>query len=249
MTRAALALLLAAAAAPAVAAEVEASYGQEHLTQGFSDWRSLSLGVAWEREDRARFEAGARGQERFGRTDAELRAGAAAPIGPRWTLAAEASASPTHEVAPAWTAALETDLAIGGGFVASARGRWSRYRIPQGPVDTGLGSLGLERYFGTWRAGGTGYAALIHRTMSGSARLFLDRLYGERSRAGISAAAGRELSVTEDLRVAGFRTWTVAAGGVHELGARWAVTWELGVQHLEGLTTRSGGRLGIRLRT
>lgn len=248
MRRAALALLLAAAAAPALPAEVEASYGQEHLTRGFSDWRQAALGVAWEREDRGRVEAGARALERFDRWDAELRAGGSAPLGPRWTLAAEASASPTHEVAPAWTAALEADLAAGGGFVASARGRWSRYQLPPGPVDTGLGSLGLERYLGAWRAGGTAYAAAIHQTLSGSARLFVDRFYGERSRAGISAAAGRELSVTEDLRVEGFRTWTVAAGGAHELGATWAVTWELGVQRLEGLTTRTGGRLGLRLR-
>lgn len=249
MTRAALALLLAAAAAPAPAAEVEAGYGQEHLTGGFSDWRWLSLSVAWEREDRARVEAGARAQERFDRRDAELRVAGTSPLGPGWTVSAEASASPTHEVAPALTAGLGADLSLGGGFVASARGRWSRYRTPPGPVDTGLGSLGLERYFGAWRAGATGYAAAVRRTLSGSARLFLDRFYGERSRAGISASAGRELSVAEDLRVEGFRTFAFAAGGAHEIGAGWAVTWELGVQRLEGLTTRTGGRLGIRFRT
>ena len=238
--------LLAAAPGPGRGAELELGYGRDRATGPGPDWQALSLGAAWTGEARARAEAGALRQERFGLADWDFRAAAATPLG-GWTLGLEATGSATHRVVPVASAAVEVGRGLGGGLAASARGRWARYRPAGGQVDAGLGSLTLERYAGPWRAGATAYGAAVGGALGGSLRLFLDRSYLDRSRVGLSLAGGRELDVTEALEVRSLRTWTAAATGLHALDQAWALTWEVGLQWLPGLTTRLGARLGVRL--
>lgn len=248
MRRAALALLLLAAPPAVRSLQLEASYGREHVSGGRADWQSAAAAASWTREDRARLELGLSGVERFGRRDASALAGAGAPFGTGWSLAAEAAASPSHEVVPALALGLQLGRELGGGAVAAAGFRWSRFLVAAGTVDVGLGSLGVERYWGAWRAGATGYAATVRGAWSASARLALDWFYGEEGRVGVAAAAGRELEVAETRELLSSRVVAAGLAGLHGLGAGWALVWEAGFQRQGDLYTRSGGRLGIRRR-
>jgi hypothetical protein len=149
MTRAALPFLLLAAAPAAGAVELEASYGRERLSGDRADWQSAGASATWTREDRARVDLGLLGLERYGRRDAQLSAAAASPAGAGWSLAADALASPSHEFVPALALGLLAARQLGGGLVAAAAARWSRFEVSAGSVDAGLGSLALERYGGS----------------------------------------------------------------------------------------------------
>jgi len=136
---------------------------------------------------------------------------------------------------------------LGSGFALSTGLKGSRYDTGAGATATGLGTLGLERYWAAYRIAWTGYVAAVERSWSLSNRIALDRFYGEENRIGIALAAGRELE-SSGARVLSTPVLGASVGGRHGLGGGWAVTYEGSLQRQGEYYTRAGGRLGLRRR-
>lgn len=244
---AAAALSTPLAALPCRAAEIEASYGYDHLDRGYRDWQSTTLEVAAAAAERIEVRGGARGTERFGLRDLELSAGLALKTAPRWTISLDAAWSPTHRVLPLAAAGALTSRELGGGWVAAAGLRWVEYRTTAGRSDGALASAGLERYVRAWRIAGTGYVAALGGEWSGAGRIALDRFYGEEGRAGLALSAGEELENTGQ-RILRTEVRAASLAGRHPLGGGWSVGWELAAQRQGHAYTRLGGRLAARRR-
>ena len=167
-------------------------------------------------------------------------------FGAGWRVGVEATASATHRVVPAWSAGLQLQRAVGAGFVASATARWSRYEAAATATGTGLGSLGVERYWGTQRLAWTGYLSTLAGTWSGSQRLAWDLFLREGDRLGVAIAAGRELEGVGGGEVRGAQVVAAALTGRHAVAGGWSLSWELGVQRQGVLYVRTGGRVGLR---
>ncbi|MFT3913420.1 MAG: YaiO family outer membrane beta-barrel protein [Anaeromyxobacteraceae bacterium] len=239
---------VAGLAAPgrAAAGEVELSHAEDVLTDGQPGWRETALRVDWTARDRPGLAAQASRVERFDRVDAAFSAAASAPLGERWVLAVEGGGSATHHVLPALTAGARAQWAPGGGLVAVAAGRFSRFRAVSGTTDVALGSLGIERYLGTFRVSGTGFAATVSGTWGLSGALAADVYFRERDRAGLVLSAGRELESLGGGRVLVTGVRAVALAGRSALGrSPWSVSWGAGVQRQGRLYTRTGGHLGL----
>ncbi len=244
MTRVVPVLVLLAVPGAAPAAEVEVGYRHELLTRG-PDWRELSIEAGWRAPGHAGLELAVRGLERFGLRDINLRASGSAPLGPRWTVAGEASASPEHRFVPAFSGGASLQRTLGGGFVGSGGVRWSRYESEAGITDAGVGSLGLERYWGAFRLGWTGYLATLDGEWSASNAVAWDLYYRDRDRAGVVVAAGREIESTGGRAPVVSTVLAAALRGRHGLGGGWALTYEAGIQRQGDLYTRGGARIGL----
>lgn len=245
MRRAGLALLLVAASGAASAAEVELGYGHEAVT-GRTPWSELAIAVGWGDPGTPRLDLGARSLDRFGLRDTELRAGGSVPVAERWVLGAEVSGSPEHRFVPAFSAGASLQRTLGSGFVASAGARGSAYDGDAGAVRTGLGTLGLERYWGAFRVGWTGYLVTLHGRWSASNAAALDLYYGQDGRAGVRAAAGREIEAVGAGEPIVSTVLAVGFAGRQGLGGDWALTWEAGLLRQGDLYTRTGARVGLR---
>jgi len=245
MTRAVPALVLLAVSSAAQAAEVELGYGHELLTRG-QDWREVSLRVAWREAGQPGLELAAVGLERFGVRDLDLRAAASGPLGERWTVAGEASASPGHRFAPAFSGGASLHRALPSGFVASAGVRWSRYESDTVATKAGVGTLGIERYWGAFRLGVTGYLGSLHGEWSASNAVAWDFYYRDEDRVGLVVSGGREIESTGGSEP--IVSVVIAAGlaGRHALGGGWALAYQAGVQRQGDFYTRTGARLGLR---
>jgi YaiO family outer membrane protein len=243
--RAATALLLAGSAAATPALEVELGYGHEFLTRGES-WQAATLEATWRGAGRRELVLGVRELARFGERDLDLAAAASTALGERWNLGCEASASPTHAFTPAVTGALAVGWGGWRGFGVAAGAKWSRYATAAGPTDTAVGRLGVERYWGRYRVGWTGYLAAVEGELGGAHRISGDLFYGERGRIGLGLVAGRELESTGAGAVLATDVVGAALSGRHALRGPWALTWEAGLQRQGDLYTRTGARIGLR---
>lgn len=242
-----LALAALAVALPMIArgGNVELSQGLDVLSGDRHAWRATELAGLWTGVPGAAAGGAVRELSRFGRDDVELAALGQAPVA-GFVLGVEGSASPTWNFLPRWSAGLHVERAFEGGWVTSAGLRAARYQGDVGRSTPLFPSAGLERYWGRWRAAAVATAVVLDGSWSGTGRLALDLYYGDGGRAGVAAAAGRELESLGSGRL--LRTDVIGAAvlGAHPLGGRWAVTWELSVQRQGELYTRTGGRLGIR---
>ena len=239
-------LLLASGAAPAAAAEVELAYTEEHLTNGYTRWRTFALGAEWKVGERRSAGAAVRDLQRFGLNDLDLGASASVPLGERLVLGGEATGSPSHHFMPVASATAELQVDAGGGLVASTGVRWSRYANEAGSSDPVVLRLGLEYYRGALRGSWTGFAATLSGAWSASQRVSLDWYYAEHGRAGVSLNAGRELESTPGKLLLVTDVVGAAVAGRQGFAGDWSIVWEVGVQRQGRLYTRTGARLGLR---
>jgi YaiO family outer membrane protein len=233
--------------------EFEGGASQEHLTNGYDDWRSVHAQGSWQDASRRRIDAGLRATERFGLRDREWSLGAGAPLGGGWSASASVAGSPTHRILPRWTGQASLQHELLTGLIGSLQARRSLYG-PSGAGGTqgssGIG-LGLEWYAGNWRAALNG----SRNRLDGGAHAFaswaeLDRYYGEQgpglvSHVGLLASAGHELeNLPGGLIVTPVRG--VSLLGLHRIDARWALSWEVSTNRQGDSYRRTGGRLGLR---
>jgi YaiO family outer membrane protein len=238
-------LVLALAAGPAGALEMEAGFSHEELTKDRPDWNSLYLEAAHDFAPRQTLYGLLREVERFDLRDTEIAAGYYHPLGANWTALIEASHSPDHNVLPRGSVLGHLSWAAGSGWVLSGGMRFNEYALN----DTRVLMAGVERYFGSYRAGYTLYNGKPEGESSASShRLSFDRYYdGERSRIGVGVTWGREIEYVgppAGVIVSDVRAFSLL--GRHWLSRDWAVTWELGTHEQGDLYRRTGGRLGLR---
>jgi len=248
MSPALVALLIAAAAPPGPAADLEAAYSQEYLTNGYAPWRSVELLGGLHLSDRSVVGASVRYLERFDLSDVDLGASLSFPLGERVVLAAEGTTSPTHQFMPWGSADVQAQTNVGAGFVISPGVRWSRYVTASADGTPIILRLGVEYYWAAFRASWTGFLTEISGSWCASQRVTLDYYYGERNRVGAAFNIGRELDTVANGVLVITDVVGAALAGLQDLDPDWSLVWEVGIERQGDFYTRMGARLGVRRR-
>lgn len=248
-------LLVAATFLPALAQaqaspwQAEFGVGSEALSRGLADWQQTDLALRRRWAPRAQFELNARRTERFGLVDRELGAGLALPLAAGWDASLGLSASASHHILPRSNLTAGLQHQLGDGWVLGGTLRATHYDVDRASAL----SLGAERYFGSsaigeWRAAASLTATRLSGLgSSGSARVQLDRYFGDRGRLGLLVSVGREIDNLGQgaLRIADVQSLVLL--GRWPLGPAWALNGEIGQTRLGSQYRRSGGRLGVEL--
>lgn len=242
------AMVLGLGMAPAVTAEerrteVEASLRYDALDSDFDDWLTQRLDVQSSRRGEPTWYGAAYRERRYGTWDEGLLAGAAVPLGDAWVVQPEVGRTFSADFLAQWHADLRLQRVLGGGYVASASLRRTRYEGSQ--VDRL--ALGIERYWGNWRGAYTLNVSDVDvaGTPVGHA-VALDYYYDERSVVGLRGALGREEEGLPGGQVATTDVASVALRGRHWFHHDWALSWELGALSQGDLYDRYGVQLGLR---
>lgn len=229
--------------------QLELGAGRESLSRGLASWRQEDAAVRWRRAPGSLAEFNARRTERFGLTDRELGTALAWPLDAQWSAQLAATASATHRVLPRYSASGALQRQLGDGWVAQAGLRSTRYERDRANAL----SLGADKYFGGAAVGEWRAAAQLTLTRlagagsSESLRLQLDRWFGQRTRIGLIASAGREIDNLGQGNVLVSDARALVLLARWSPGGAWSINGELGRTDLGDRYRRSGGRLGVQL--
>lgn len=238
----------AGAAAQAVAPwQVEVGAGTEHADNGSDDWHQLDLALRSRFAPRSVAEVTARRTRRYGYDDSEIGFGLALPIGERWSIAAQAQASPEHRVLARLAGRVDVARSFDGGWVLGGGVARSLFD-GTGSDPSGSSTLRVlgERYVGSWRlAAGLSRTRIDGGGSEGGWLLQADHYVGEAGRLGVVAARGREPeNLPEVGGVVSTRVTTIGLVGTWPLGPAWSLTGALvRTRHSDGVV-RSGPRAG-----
>lgn len=243
---------VAAAACLACAAQERPQYfelridgAHEDLDKGNADWNEAAAQLAWHPRKDYAFLGGARTTERFGQRDREGFTGFYVPLGAsRNVLHVEGSASATHKVLARNVILADIALPFGDGWVITPGAR--RARFAAGDVTVASGTV--ERYFGNYRIGYTGYLSRVEGgSWSPAHRVAASWYRGDLTSLTLSAARGREVDNVYPLPllVTDVRSYSLA-GGV-EIAPNWGLTFEAFHVRQGALYTRRGARIGTRV--
>lgn len=223
--------------------EVSVDYAIESLTNGRGNWHEGSLNVIHKFSPRKVLYGTYRETSRFRARDREARVGLYQPLNRKWTIVAEASASPTHKVLPKWSAMAQIERAFPKGWIAQAGFR--RTELDEAKVN--ISKLGLEKYWGLNRAAYTFSINNLQETgTTTSQRIQYNRYYsGESSSVGVSFAFGREIEKVGPDAVLQSRIFNVSVSGKHRLRDRWGLNYGYTFHRQGALYDRKGLRIGI----
>lgn len=229
--------------------QAEFGLGRESLSGGLPAWQQADLALRRRWAPHSQFEFKARRTERFGLVDRELGVGVALPLADGWDASLSVATSPTHRVLPRTDATATLQRQLGDGWVLGGSLRAVHYDADR----TAAVSLGVERYFGSAALGDWRAAASLTATRlsglgsSGSARVQIDRYFGDRGRLGLLLSGGREVDNLGQGALQVSDVQSLALLGRWPLGSAWALSGEIGQTRLGSLYRRSGGRLGVEL--
>ncbi|MBB3331094.1 YaiO family outer membrane protein [Halomonas campaniensis] len=223
--------------------EVELSQRFDQLDSGFSNWQGQRLELQSTRPDAPTWYGAATRDRRYGERDEGVELGAALPLDADWVLQPEAGRTFGADFLPRWYADLRLQRRLPHGLVGALSLRRTEYEASR--VDRL--ALGMERYWGPWRAGYTLNVSDVSSagTPVGHA-LALDHYYGERSVIGLRASLGREEEGLPGGEVVTSEVTAVALRGRHWWRPDWALSWEVGTLSQGDLYDRHGVQLGIR---
>jgi YaiO family outer membrane protein len=220
---------------------VEAGFSHESLTDGFDSWRSQYLLLIKKWEQRKAAYGSLTRVERFGRRDSELLGGVYLPLGTNTTLNLEASASSSHRVLARWSAYGQVAQRIGKNRYLNAGFRHSEYNSS----DVSTPHLGLEQYFGRYRASYTLFLPELEGRRT-RAHLLQGNYYYDKSNVGLSFSFGEETDIVAPGTLATFRVRGAAISGLHFFKSDWALNYRLGITRQGDLYSRRGLSLGLR---
>ena len=224
--------------------EVEIGFSAERLSNDFASWREGYLSVSKKFKSRQAIYGVYRETNRFRQNDREMTAGFYQPVGKRWTIFAEGSASTTHRVLPKFSTLLQVEHSLKKGWGAQAGWRHTEFNTAR----TNTGVFTVERYFSNYRAAYTLYVTnLAGAGNSAAHRVQLTRYYNEKSSLNLSFAAGREV---ENLgaRVLQTDVQTFGIGGRHWINQHWGLNYNYNFTRQGSIYTRQGFNFGIRYR-
>lgn len=238
-----LAGLLLAASAPVAALDVEIGAGREDLSGALADWRSVHVAAEQSFGERRSLRGSWRQTERFGADDHEWAAGLTLPLSEVWTVGGDATISPSHRVLPEWSFGVELHRRLDDGWGLAFGGRHTEYAS----AETQQASLGLERYFGSFRAAYMWSTTRLSGAGSSPAqRLQLTHYYAAASSVGVLLGRGREAENVPPLGVIRSTTDTLAVVGRHWLDRDWALAYEVGLHQQGDFYRRRGVQLALR---
>jgi YaiO family outer membrane protein len=221
---------------------IQFNVGYEHLSNGYSPWRSAGLELR---------DAGVKGgvhlaveeRSRFSLLDHDVRFGVERRVASRWVFTGEGQVSPSHRISAIWGAGGQVEFIAGAGWSLHASLLRRRYRAAS--VD--LGAIGVERYLSRYRAAYWFYRARLDGgETSASHRVQGDLYYGPlTSSAGLSVSMGDEV---ENLGPSGILTTavrTAAVVGRHWMNPTWFVAYEVVVHEQGDFYTRRRIMVGL----
>ncbi|WP_197053263.1 YaiO family outer membrane beta-barrel protein [Litchfieldella xinjiangensis] len=223
--------------------ELEASWRHERLDGGYADWQTQRIDYASSRAGAPTWYAAALREQRYDAWDTGIEAGAVFPLDERWSLQPEIGIASSPTFLPEHYLDLAIQRVLPRGVVSNASLRRTQYEASH--VDRL--ALGLERYWGVWRAAYT----LNVSDVEGAGRpvghdLGLDYYYSGPSSVGLRASLGREEEAVPGGDVVTTDVHSLSLRGRHWLTPQWAMSWELGHLSQGRLYDRRGIQLGIR---
>ena len=229
---------------PPSRASLESGFAYDILTNGFSNWKEFYIGGDYRLGERKIVYGRARATERFDQADQELMAGFGLPVLEKWSLVFEGSVAPDAQVLPQWSVFGQVQRTLPHGFGAQIGWRHAQYELSELDMMTFAG----EYWRGRYRASYTIYSASI----DGGALIFshraqLDRYYRDHSRVSVIAATGEQVESIGNGYFIVNDVQTLTLTGLHELGDRWALSWELG-QAWSDLYNKQRFRAGLTRR-
>lgn len=236
-------MIVAGTTARSEDAHVEIGATQDHLSNGYSAWRSQYADVAWKIDTNNTIYGSARATERFALHDDEFLAGAYHALDPRWTLLLEANASATHQVLPRHSELAQIESQLPAGFGAQIGVRHTQYNDAWSTQAIAT----LERY---WAGQAAGYTVYAGRVQGGgtpvSQRAQWRYYFTDVSNVGVSYATGVEIETLPNDGVLTSHVRTLSVTGAYALTSNWSLNFE-GLRHQQGSSyVRHGVRLGLR---
>ncbi len=221
--------------------EAEAEYTHESLDKGYQDWRAAWLRLQERSESGDTLYGGIRQTNRFSLADDEYQIGFVHPLAAPFSLAAELSLSPTHNVFPRWSGFAEVDMALSGWVLAAG---YRRTEYDQSQVN--MGSFRVERYWGDLRGAYTFYPVTVENAGSVSSHAFrVDWYYADRSFIGAGYAIGSEVENTGAAGLLSSDITEYLLTGRHYLMCGWLLIYEAGTHRQSPFYTRNWLSLGI----
>lgn len=226
--------------------EVELSYAQESLSNGFANWKSASLSFQHRFSLRKVVYGRYIETERFGKRDRELLLGVYQPLNKDWTLFFEGNVSPTHNVLAKWSAMGQIERTVAKTWIVKAGYRRSVLSTAKANIFRFEG----EKYWGNNRAAYTlSINNLENVGTSPSHRIQYSRYYGEQTNSiNLSAAFGKELESLGELGVLQSNVKNFTVHGRHWVKRSWALSYGYSVHQQGNVYRRSGGNVGIRFK-
>ncbi|MGJ7457083.1 YaiO family outer membrane beta-barrel protein [Halomonas sp. MA07-2] len=223
--------------------EMELSQRVDQLDSGFANWQGQRLELQSTRPGDTTWYGAATRDRRYDLRDEGVELGAALPLDANWVLQPEAGGTVDADFLPRWYADLRLQRRLPEGLMGALSVRRTEYEASR--VDRL--ALGMERYWGPWRAGYTLNVSDVSTagTPVGHA-LALDHYYGERSVIGLRASLGREEEGLPGGEVVTSDVTAVALRGRHWWHPDWALSWEVGTLSQGDLYDRYGVQLGVR---
>jgi YaiO family outer membrane protein len=235
--------------APAAPASIQFESGGDwsNLTNNYGEWHSVYATGEWKKGQRDIYGA-ATLATRNGITDPIYSAGASFPASSRSFVEFDANFSPTHIYAPIGTVAgvLDSRLAKGWGFQLGEAHR----TYPALASD--VGSLGVDRYFGHYRANYVFSVVGLSNVdgLSVNQRLGLTRYYGrdDENRTGLVVYGGRDVENVNGTPAV-YPIFGLDLSGRHWFDAHYGLSYEIYSYRQGNLYHRSGMQVGLRYRS
>jgi len=226
--------------------EAQFNYNYDSLSNGYGDWHSASLDFSYRFKKRRVLYGAFRKTERFGQRDNEGTLGFYQPLSRKWALLLEANASPTHRTLPKWSALVQVERGFKRGWNLQTGYRRTNFNTAK----VNVGIIGVEKYFGNYRAAYTLSVANLEAVgTSASHRVQFNRYYGEQvSAIGFSGGFGREL---ESLGRRGVLQTDVLSGGVsgrHWFTRRWGINYDFSLTRQGKFYVRRSLNIGVRFK-
>lgn len=215
----------------------------EALDSGLDSWNGQRLDVTsssgpWTRGWRI----GLAREQRFGRIEFGMEAGATLPLDDRWLVEADMSGAPDARFLPRLQGSLRLVRRLEGGLLVSAGVREASYQ--DGHLRQA--NAGIERYSGNWRFA---YTASLTKVSGGSRpghAVAVDRYFGDRNVAGIRLGSGHEQISVADGRLRFGRVRSLSLEGTYWYRPQWGFAWGLGHVRQQALYDRTWVLAGLR---
>jgi len=224
--------------------EIQFNYTYESLTRNLGEWHTASIDFIHYFSKRQVVYGTLLATKRFGQRDRQFTVGIYQPLNRKWTVQLEGGVSPTHRVLPKWSALGQIERSFKKGW--NTQVGYRRMHFTSARVN--LGIVGVEKYWGNYRAAYTLYVSQLANTgASASNRFQFNRYYGENvSSVGLSAGFGREIESLGNRRVLQTDVQSVALSGRHWVSRHWGINYDASLVRQGNLYTRRGLTFGVR---
>ncbi len=226
--------------------EIQLTYGFDRLSNGYGNWRTVSLDFSRKYQSRRTFYGSLTATERFGRRDRQATLGIYQPLNRKWALLLEGNYSPTHRSLAKWSAFGGIEHNFGKGWNGQIGYRRTRYSAAK----VNVASVTAEKYFGNYRAAYTLSVINLEKVGTSAAHRFqFAKYYGEQvSSVGLTVGYGRELESLGNQGVLQTDVKSIGISGHHWINKHWGINYDASITRQGKFYTKQGASIGVRYR-